>query len=576
MKYTFTLAAAAALLFLNLPLLAQSPAQAATAQAPATDAMSRIRDEGMNRSQVMGTLSYLTDVIGPRLTGTPALKRANEWTRDELTKYGLQNAHLESWGPFGRGWTLTSFSAEMTQPQYRPLEAYPKAWSPSVDLKDAEVVWVNAKTEADLQQYKGKLKGKVVLSGAMKEVKAHFEAEATRHSDHDMLEMADAANSTDVPPGGIPPARNTEEFMKKRRDAMALAAARTRFYAQEGVALILDWSRAGDGGNIFVQQATVAMSADTTSAPPLYKPGTSPWDKSAPVVIPQLAVAVEQYNRMARMIEQGEKIKINLHLAVQYHAEDLNAYNTLAELPGTDKKDEVVMLGAHLDSWHGGTGATDNAAGCAVVMEAMRILKALNLQPRRTIRVALWGGEEQGLLGSRAYVKQHFGEVVEEKKDPKLAEAKTGSKPPAKVIVKPEWQKLAGYYNLDNGAGKIRGIYMQGNEAVRPIFRTWLAPFKDLGATTLTAQNTGGTDHLAFDAVGLPGFQFIQDELEYMSRTHHSTQDVFDRAIPDDMKQASVVMAAFIYQTAMRDEKLPRKPVQIVKGAKSGEKVTGM
>ena len=545
-----------------LLLPAVLPAQTNTA----ADPIGKIKDEGMNRSQVMATLSHLTDVIGPRLTGTPALKKANEWTRDELTKFGLSNAHLEPWGPFGRGWTLQSFTAEMSEPQVRPLEAFPKAWSPNVDVKNAEVVWVNAKAVADLQKYKGQLRGKVVMSDPLAEVNPHFKPEAERVEDSVLAKKA-AAKTSDGGNYGMPTQTpDGQARLRRRMQTAAFGAARARFFMDEGVALILDASRAGDGGNIFVQQASVPATVDTSSVEAFrasYAKNVKPWDKSAPVIIPQLAVAVEQYNRLARMIEKGEKPKVSIHLAVQYHAEDMNAYNTIAELPGTDKKDQVVMLGGHLDSWHGGTGATDNACGVAVCMEAVRILKACGLQPRRTIRVALWTGEEQGLYGSEAYVKQHFG-------DADTAKAYKDAKP-KRVITKPEWAKLDAYYNLDNGAGKIRGIYLQGNEAARPIFQPWLAPFKDMGAATVTLENTGGTDHLSFDDIGLPGFQFIQDDLEYFSRTHHSTQDVFDRAPTADMKQASILMAAFIYNTAMRDEPIPRKPVTAVKaGRKKG------
>ena len=277
-----------------------------------------------------------------------------------------------------------------------------------------------------------------------------------------------------------------------------------------------------------------------------------PGTKDAPKTLPQLVMAVEQYNRLVRMIQQGERPQMAIDLSVKFFDNDLMAYNTVAEIPGGDKKDEVVMLGAHMDSWHSGTGATDNGAGCAVAMEAVRILKALNLQPRRTIRVALWSGEEEGLFGSRNYVAQHFA-----------SRATTGGgsfgggfgAPPGPLTRKPEWDKLSGYFNLDNGTGKIRGVYLQGNAAVGPIFREWLAPFKDMGATTLTIRNTGGTDHQSFDGVGLPGFQFIQDEIEYDTRTHHSNEDVYDRIQPDDMKQAAVIMAAFIlqYRHARRD-----------------------
>jgi Zn-dependent M28 family amino/carboxypeptidase len=267
------------------------------------------------------------------------------------------------------------------------------------------------------------------------------------------------------------------------------------------------------------------------------------------------------------MLKANAPVTMAVNLEVQFHDEDLMGYNTVAEIPGTDLKDEVVMLGGHLDSWHGGTGATDNAAGVAVAMEAARIIQALGLKPRRTIRVALWSGEEQGLFGSRAYVREHFGEIATPTPQPTPLGAAEGGPaaqptptPQGRLVTKPEYEKLSGYFNLDNGTGRIRGVYLQGNEGVRPIFRQWLQPFADLGAQTLSIANTGGTDHVPFDAVGLPGFQFIQDQIEYSTRTHHSTQDLYDRIQANDMKQAATVMAAFVYQTAMRDGKLPRKP----------------
>lgn len=333
--------------------------------------------------------------------------------------------------------------------------------------------------------------------------------------------------------------------------------------------MLIDPSR-GDGGTIFVQSAQVAPPPPDPNVTTPTR-GPSPYNKDAKIT-PQLVLAIEHYNRVVRMLQAGEAVKMTVDLSVAYQDADLMGYNTIAEIPGTDLKDEVVMLGGHMDSWHSGTGATDNAAGCAVVMEAVRIIQALGLKPRRTIRIALWSGEEQGLLGSRAYVAQHFGSM----QNPATSAAPaTGSvanagngggngngavAPAAPTLVKKaDYEKLSAYFNLDNGTGKIRGVYMQGNEGVRSLFRQWLAPFKDMGANTLTISNTGGTDHLAFDAIGLPGFQFIQDEIEYDTRTHHSNQDVFDRIQADDMKQASIIMAAFVYNTAMRDEKLPRK-----------------
>ena len=277
-------------------------------------------------------------------------------------------------------------------------------------------------------------------------------------------------------------------------------------------------------------------------------------------MVPQMTVATEDYNRLVRMIQAGEKVQMTVDLAVQYHDEDTNGYNTVAEIPGSDLKDEVVMVGGYMDSWHAGTGATDNGAGVAVAMEAAtNHSMALGLKPRRTIRVALWSGEEEGLFGSSNYVKNHFGEM---KNGGNIFGIPQPNQPKPELIKGADYDKLSAYYNLDNGTGKIRGVYMQGNSAVAPIFRQWLAPFGEMGASTLTMQNTGGTDHLSFDRIGLPGFQFIQDEIEYSSRTHHSNEDVYDRIQPEDMKQAATIMAAFIYQTAMMDEKMPRKPMK--------------
>jgi hypothetical protein len=563
------------LIFLASPaaLLAQTPAPQQPAapnaqQAPATDPndpIVRIKDEGMNRSQVMETLSYLSDVIGPRLTNSPGMKRSNEWTRDQLTKWGLQNARLESWGPFGRGWTLKRFSAQVTDPTAFPLIAYPKAWSPSLAAPvTAEVVYIDAKNEAELEKFKGQLNGKIVLTSPTRDVRAHFQPQGTRLGEKELLALADAPEPRQG--GGR---RNFGG--NAARAAFQFADAKLRFFQAEGAALLVDPGR-GDGGTIFVGSASVPSPQQNTNATTPAR-GPSPYDKSGPKVTPQIVLAIEHYNRILRMLQAGEPVKMAVDLAVEFHDEDLMGYNTIAEIPGTDLKDEIVMLGGHMDSWHSGTGATDNAAGVAVAMEAVRIIQALGLKPRRTIRVALWSGEEQGLLGSRAYVAQHFGSMQNPATSaaPATGGANTAGNGAGNgnaastrngpmLVKKPDYDKLSAYFNLDNGTGKIRGVYLQGNEAVRPIFRQWLAPFRELGATTLTIANTGGTDHLPFDAIGLPGFQFIQDEIEYSSRTHHSNQDVFDRIQADDMKQASTIMAAFVYQTAMLDQKLPRKP----------------
>ena len=529
---------------------------------PTPDVIERIKDEGLNRSEVMRTLEHLTDVIGPRLTGSPALKRANEWTRDRLTQWGLANAHLEPWGPFGRGWTLKRFSAEAVEPQAFPLLAYPRAWSPGLDAPlTADLVVVEAKNEEELLKYKGQLRGKIVLAGTERRPRPRFEPTATRLNEKQLLELADA------PDPALLPRRPQRQQTPEQIAAARWGDRKTQFYYEEGVALLVGSSPAGDGGMLqFVQSAAVPQPSDTPS-----DQRKSPWHKDAPRLIPQIALSNDHYNRLARMLRQGEKVKLNVNLQVEFDDSDPMSYNTIAEIPGTDLKDEVVMLGAHLDSWHGGTGATDNAAGVAVAMEAVRIIKALGLQPRRTIRVALWSGEEQGLLGSRAYVEQHFGKLETPRPasqpapppggDEKQPTAQPTPAPPrGRLVTKPEYEKFSAYYNLDNGTGRIRGVYMQGNEGVRPYFRRWLAPFADLGAQTLTLANTGSTDHVPFDQIGLPGFQFIQDAVEYNTRTHHSTQDTYERIQTDDVKQAAVIMAVFAYQTAMLDERLPRKP----------------
>ncbi len=541
------------------------------------DVLDKIKDEGMNRSQIMQTLGYLSDVIGPRLTASPGMKRGNDWTRDTLAKWGLQNAHLEAWGPFGRGWSLKKFYAMVDGPTAFPMIAYPKAWSPGTDTLftaptvdpkakkgkasapaapastayTAEVVRFTATKEEELEQYKGKLKGKIVLVGPIREIKAHFDPEGTRSTEKDLLGLADAPDPASVrrvaPPAGAPNNFAAAQQWNNRR---------MRFLSEEGAAVLIDGAR-GDGGTIFVQQATAVQPAPGPAGSPAPTP-VRIYDKGVNIPI-QISAAGEHFNRLARMVDAGEHPTMTVDLAVQYQDEDLNGYNTVAEIPGTDKADEIVMLGGHLDSWQGGTGATDNGAGCAVMMEAMRIIQSLGLKPRRTIRIALWTGEEQGLLGSRAYVAKHFG-YFGDTPPPVFGTGGFGAPAtPQKLTKLPEYDKLSAYFNIDNGTGKVRGVYMQGNDNVRPLFRTWLTPFKDMGANTLTLANTGGTDHLSFDAIGLPGFQFIQDEIEYTARTHHSNMDVFDRIQADDMKQMAVILASFVYQTAMMDGQMPKK-----------------
>jgi hypothetical protein len=543
------------------PTPTPTPTAQATATPPAAanDPVERIKDEGLKRSQVMQTIQHLTEVIGPRLTGSPALKRANEWTRERLAGWGLQNAHLEGW-QFGRGWTLERFSAEVVAPQSFPLLAYPKAWSPGTNgALTGEIVNVEARTEEELQRYKGRLKGAFVMAGTVRELKAEFERpRASRMTEKELLELADAPDPATVPP------RTPRQLTTEQRTAAAFAARKIQFYYEEGAALLIDSSRSGDGGMLqFVQSAAIPTHLETAAGGRVRI-----WDKNAPQVLPQISISNDHYNRLARMIAAGERPRATVNLAVRFNDDDPMSYNTVAEIPGTDLKDEVVMLGAHLDSWHTATGATDNAAGVGIMMEAVRILRALNLQPRRTVRIALWSGEEQGLFGSRAYVREHFGPVGEQTAQ-QPASAATGAATAATTppTFKPEYDKLSVYFNADSGTGRIRGVYLQGNEALRPFFRRWLEPFRSMGASTITASNAGGSDFLSFDAVGLNGIDFMQDEIEYGTRTWHSNQDTFDRVQAEDVKQAAVIVAAFVYNAAMTDERLPRKAFRGVRPA---------
>jgi carboxypeptidase Q len=516
------------------------------------DMVAKIKAEGIDRSQVMETLSYLTDVYGPRLTNSPQYKAASEWAKNKLAGWGLQNAHLEAWGPFGRGWSLERFSIDIVKPNYFPIIAYPKAWSPSTHgTVRGGVIFLEAKTEDDLAKYRGKLKGAIVLISPMREVPAHFQPEGRRKTDEELLTLAN-----DVRSGGRRGQRGGDELTNKK----------WQLVYNEGAAVVLEPGR-GDGGTIFVGGANLPSppAASNDRRP-------RPWAPNVKV-IPQVALAVEHYNRIVRMLSKGVPVELEIRIDAKFQDQDLMGYNVIAEIPGTDLKDEIVMVGGHFDSWHSGTGATDNAAGSAVAMEVVRIIQALGIKPRRTVRIGLWGGEEQGLNGSRAHVAKFYGERQTPAGQPNSTTQSTTeqeqaqeqgqgqNRPQGPLVLKPEHAKFSAYFNLDNGTGKIRGVYLQGNEAVRPIFRAWLAPFREMGAATLTINNTSGTDHLSFDAVGLPGFQFIQDEIEYSSRTHHSNMDVYDRIQADDMKQASVIIASFVYHAAMRNEKLPRKPL---------------
>jgi len=515
----------------------------------------RIRNEAFRNSKVMEHLFTLTDVNGPRLTGSPGLRRAAEWTVESLKGWGAADARLETWGRFGRGWSLERFSAHLIEPTYAPLHGVPKAWSsgtngpvdadvvlaPVFGDKRAGEIYDLAMLEAGIRAYasaqKGKLQGKLVLLDPPQKLPPPTEATVERFNDAKLVALAEAPNLAPLPlewPLSSLPAEREErerltaslpieissDFGARRRRTLD---ALTAFLRDEGVLAAFTADQRGSGGIVFAE-------------------GMRSGAPDAPVPPPIVVLAPESYARLARLVGKGASVRVGLDIQVKFHDDAPDAFNVVAELPGGRKRDEVVMLGAHLDSWHAGTGATDNAAGCAVALEAVRILKTLGLSMDRTVRIALWSGEEQGLLGSRAYVKQHFAD-------------------PFTMERKPEHARLAAYFNVDNGTGRIRGVYLQGNDMARPIFEAWLAPFKDLGATTLTLADTGGTDHKSFDAVGLPGFQFIQDAVDYNTRTHHSDLDVYDHAVAEDLMQASAVLASFVYHAATRPEMLPRKPL---------------
>ncbi len=499
------------------------------------ETMSRIRYEGFHDSKVMELASGLMDSIGERLTGSPNMKRANEWTRDQLTAMGLTNSHLEAWGPFGRGWANQYVNVRMTSPDVVTLLAYPKAWTPGTNgVVQGKCIRATINDRKDFDQYRGKLAGMIVILGTDAEVKPIVEAPYKRLSDDDLAKLSDYQIAGDHP------AFRFADYLKRQQFVKDL----NQFFADEKVLAVIDHSRGtSGGGTVFVQSGGS------------YKPGET-------TAVPQLTMASEHWTRIARLLQQKKDVSLELNVNNTFYDDDPMQYDTIAEIPGADKKDELVMLGAHLDSWHAGTGATDNGAGTIVMMEAVRILKALDIKPRRTIRIGLWSGEEEGLLGSQGYVEKHFGArpPMEEpgmKGMPTLLRREAGD-----VAVKPEQAKVSVYFNVDNGTGKIRGVHLQENEAVAPIFETWMKPFKDLGMTTLTMRNTGGTDHLSFDAVGIPGFQFVQDPIEYETRTHHSNMDVYDRLQPEDLQQMAVIVAGFVYDAAMRDQMLPRKPIE--------------
>ena len=513
------------------------------------DAIHKIREEALQNSKVMDHVFQLTDVYGPRLTNSPGFFAAADWVVKQLKEWGIEG-HEEKWGPFGQGWTYTHFSANLIEPQYAPLIGFPLACSPGTNgAVTGEAMVANIAADADFDRYKGKLKGKIVFLGVGRELTMITTSQGQRYTDEELATLEHRhgrrrprrrARGGCAGGGGSRRPRRTGRPWRSAVVRMPGSSFRTginKFLKDEGVAVVVRLGGGqSSGGTVFGQAA-----------------GSR--DPKDPIPPPSVVLTPEHYNRVLRLLDHKIPVKLEFEIQAKFLDDRTDSVNVIGEIPGGRKRDEVVMIGAHLDSWQGGTGATDNAAGCAVMIEAMRILKTLNLPMDRTVRMALWGGEEQGLLGSRAYVNEHFAN----REDMKL---------------KPEHAKLAGYFNVDNGSGKIRGVYLQGNDAMRPVFEAWFKPFEDLGAGTISIRNTTGTDHQNFDTVGLPGFQFIQDGLEYNSRTHHSNMDVYDRVQRADMAQMAAIVASFVYKAANRDEMLPRKPLPKPQPPQNGRRGT--
>jgi carboxypeptidase Q len=485
----------------------------------------KIRKEGLDNSKVMDIAFNITDVSGPRLSNSPGLKRAQEYAIKQFNEWGLKNVHMEAWGNFGKGWQVDKYYAATTIPYYHAIIASPKAWTPGTNgpIK-SDVVLIKADTVTDLDQLKGKLAGKIIMFdvSSNRALENSYKPDAVRLEDTTLASMALAGPPAPQTPraGGL--SNRMAEMLRLRQNKLLILER----LKEENVGLILTYARGNDGTFFTSNGASFVIGAKPVS--------------------PELEVSSEDFLHIYRLLKAGKKVELEADVKTTFFDQDPQGYNVVAEIPGTDRKlkDEVVIIGGHYDSWHAATGATDNGAGSAVMMEAMRVLKAVDFKPKRTIRIVLWSSEEQGLFGSRGYVAKHYGD------------AKT-------MALTPDQKKVSAYYNLDNGTGTIRGIYLQGNEGARSIFQEWLAPFNDLGAKTVTLSNTGGTDHLAFDAVGIPGFQFIQDPMDYGTRTHHSNQDTYDRLVEADLKKSATIVASLIFNTSERKEMIPRKALPV-------------
>jgi carboxypeptidase Q len=528
-----------AVMVASLALQTSSPALAAQEQMD-IDTIIKIRDEGLNNSQVMENISWLTDVYGPRLTGSPQIEQAKEWTIGKFEEWGLSNIREERFD-FGKGWEVVRFNAHMTEPQVMPIIGYPRSWSSSTDgVVKAEVEYVTLQTAGDLDRYRGNLEGKIVFLQPIREVEMLEGDVVLRMTD----ELKAEARTTPVTAagggGGFRGRGGRGGGGAEGADRPLNRTEINDFLYEENVAVLID---RGSDSTEPAGGSSLSWATQRTDGGTIFPGGGGPRDENAGQVVASATIAVEHYNRMMRILEKGIPVEMEVDIQTRFHEETQpNGFNIIAEIPGTDLADEIVMIGGHFDSTHGAVGATDNATGVAAMMEVMRIFKTLGIQPRRTVRIGLWGGEEQGLIGSRVHVTRNLAsrDMTE---------------------MHPDYDNFSAYFNIDNGTGRIVGIWLQGNLAVKPIFEQWMTMLDDLGMDTAGPRSVGGTDHGSFDAVGLPGFQFMQDRLEYNSRTHHSNMDFFDRVQEDHVVQQAVVAAVFAYNAAMRDVMLPLKPL---------------
>jgi hypothetical protein len=521
---------------------------------PASEALdlamyARIREEGLAHSHIMEYASALFDDIGPRLTGSPNLAKANAWTRDQLTAMGCANAHLESWGDFGMGWRQISTAVDMVSPDTAVFIAQATPWSPPTQgaVTGSVIAVPKLKEEKDLDAWKGKLAGKIVLYGDAPKVNPDREPLMQHYDENKLSQIFQYPLNGDMDEQHV--LNQTPKFWEEHYKKMAFQERVGKFFADEHASAFLVKGWGGSGG----------MFRDDNGEQ-LFEDSYLPDHKQ---LLPSAVLSNENFGRLSRLLDHSVPVTVSVAIHTEFTGDHEQGYNTIAEIPGTDPalKSQEVMVGAHLDSWIAGTGATDNGAGVIIAMEAMRILNALHVQPRRTIRIALWSGEEQGELGSLGYVHQHFATAALSTKPEELAVPEFVREEVGPLTVKPEQALVSGYFNIDNGGGKLLGIYAENNAAMVPIFTQWMEPLKDLGAGTVSMRNSGSTDHESFNHVGIPGFQFIQDPRDYETLSLHSNQDVYERLSPSDLKQAAVVEAIFVYNTAMRDAMLPRAPL---------------